>query len=65
MPPLPKRKTPRTKTRTRRNHQRMSLPHIVQCPRCRSPRIAHRACQVCNTYRGRQVFDSPEDELAQ
>jgi large subunit ribosomal protein L32 len=63
MTPLPKRKTPRSKTRTRRSHDHIQLPHIVECNRCRSPKVAHRACRVCNTYRGRTVFETPNDDL--
>jgi large subunit ribosomal protein L32 len=63
MPPLPKRKTPKAKKNTRRSHLRSSVPHVVPCPRCGSPRMSHRACDTCLTYRGRQVFEEQEAEL--
>lgn len=56
MPPLPKKKTSTTRKRRRRSHLSVSLPELVVCPQCRSPRQSHHACPVCGTYRGRDVL---------
>ncbi len=63
MPPLPKRKYPKSRQGKRRSHLSIKMPHIVRCPRCRSPRPAHRACPICGTYRGRQAIQLPEPDL--
>jgi large subunit ribosomal protein L32 len=41
----------------------MAVPHVVECPRCRSPRLSHTACPVCGTYRGREAITLPNPEL--
>jgi large subunit ribosomal protein L32 len=56
VPPLPKKKTSTSRKRRRRSHLGMSVPALVSCPQCRSPRPAHQACPVCGTYRGREVL---------
>ena len=38
-------------------------PHVVTCSQCRSPRLAHKACPVCGTYRGREVLQIPDPDL--
>ncbi|GAB4333033.1 MAG: 50S ribosomal protein L32 [Dehalococcoidia bacterium] len=63
MPPLPKRKYPKARQGKRRSHHAATVPHIVTCPRCRGPQMAHRACPICGTYRGRQAIPMPAPEL--
>jgi large subunit ribosomal protein L32 len=63
MPPLPKRKYPKSRQGKRRSHLRMRMPHVIECPRCKSPRQAHHACPICGTYRGREVIALPTPDL--
>ena len=63
MPPLPKRKYPKTRQRKRRGHHRLRMPHGVTCSHCPAPRLAHKACPVCGIYRGREVLRMPDPEL--
>ncbi|HEU4758668.1 MAG TPA: 50S ribosomal protein L32 [Dehalococcoidia bacterium] len=56
MPPLPKKKTSMSRKRRRRSHLSASIPVLVPCPQCRSPRPPHHACPTCGTYRGRDVL---------
>lgn len=63
MPPLPKRKYPKSRQGKRRSHHSTKLPHVVNCPTCRSPLMAHRACPVCGNYRGREVIRMPAPDL--
>ncbi len=56
MPPLPKKKHSTSRKKRRRSHISMSVPNLVPCPQCRSPRPSHQACPVCGTYRGRDVL---------
>jgi len=53
---VPKRRMSRSNTRSRRAQWKASLPTLVDCPRCRQPKLPHTACQVCGTYDGRQVI---------
>lgn len=57
MPPLPKKKTSKSRQGRRRAHLGMAGPSLVLCPQCRSPRPSHQACPVCGTYRGREVLE--------
>ena len=63
MTPLPKRKYPKSRQGKRRSHLAMRMPHVVECPNCQSPRLAHRACPICGTYRGREVLALEADDL--
>ena len=63
MPPLPKRKYPKSRQGKRRSHLAIQMPHVINCPNCKSPRRAHHACPVCGTYRTREVIAMPEPEL--
>ncbi len=60
--PLPKRKYPKARQGKRRSHHQVQLPHVVDCPRCHSPRLAHTACGICGTYRGREAVAVPSQD---
>ena len=54
---VPKRKTSRSNTRARRSQWKAAPITVVSCDRCREPKLPHRACPTCGTYRRRQVLD--------
>ena len=55
---VPKRKTPRSKTHSRRSaNMKLALPAKSICPQCGAAKLPHRVCSNCGTYRGRQVID--------
>lgn len=56
--PVPKRKKPRTRTRSRKAQWFASAktPPDATCPQCKKPKLPHRACPNCGTYAGRQVL---------
>jgi large subunit ribosomal protein L32 len=60
--PLPKRKLSKTRKRTRRNHDTLSLSHLVECEKCGSYRLAHHVCKECGTYKGEQVVAIKEEK---
>ena len=33
------------------------VPQLVPCPRCGDPKLPHRVCPTCGTYRGEQVVE--------
>ncbi len=54
---VPKRKTGRMKTRSRRaQNTHVHTMQTVTCPQCGAPKLPHRVCPTCGTYKGRQVI---------
>ncbi|MEK6608224.1 MAG: 50S ribosomal protein L32 [Myxococcota bacterium] len=63
--PVPKEKKSRSKRDMRRAwHDRIDPPGTVLCPRCNEPKLPHRVCASCGTYRDREVFAPRDTEAA-
>jgi len=60
---LPKRRHSHSRTRKRRSHDALSAPSIAKCSECGEPKMPHRLCSGCGTYKGRTVVNLNEDEL--
>jgi large subunit ribosomal protein L32 len=45
----------------RRSHHALATPSRSACPRCGEPRLPHRVCSNCGTYRGREVIHTDEE----
>jgi len=55
---VPKRKTPRSKTRMRRAANcLLEAPARSLCPICAAVKLPHTVCGNCGWYRGRQMID--------
>ncbi|MFO7260089.1 MAG: 50S ribosomal protein L32 [bacterium] len=54
---VPKKKVSKQRKRKRRTHYKAPVPHLVPCPRCGDPKLPHRVCPSCGTYRGEQVVE--------
>ncbi len=52
---VPKKKMSRSRTRRRKAGWRLGAPRTVPCPQCRAPKLSHRACHECGTYKGREI----------
>jgi large subunit ribosomal protein L32 len=52
---VPKRRTSRSNTHSRRSQWKATAPTVVSCSRCRQPKLPHVACPTCGTYNDRQV----------
>ncbi len=52
---VPKKKMSRMRTRQRKAAWKVERPTLAACPRCKSPKLPHRACRECGTYNGREV----------
>lgn len=54
-------------TRSRRNKRRanwkIAPPAIVLCPECQEPRLPHRVCVNCGSYRGKKIIEIVEKEV--
>jgi large subunit ribosomal protein L32 len=56
--PVPKRKTGRSVTRTRRSHDAIEVPSQSMCPQCHQPKVPHRVCPACGYYKGKEVVET-------
>ena len=61
---VPKRRLSSSKRDMRRaNHDKVSAPNVVPCPKCSAPTVSHRVCPSCGFYNGRAVLKSePKSE---
>ncbi|PID96519.1 MAG: 50S ribosomal protein L32 [Actinomycetales bacterium] len=50
---VPKRKTSRSNTRSRRAQWKAEPVVLTACPQCTQPTLPHRACPSCGRYQGR------------
>ena len=58
---VPKRKVSRSRAGKRRAHQALKAPSLSECPQCAQPKLPHRICPNCGTYKGK-IF-TQEDEF--
>ena len=54
---VPKKRTSRTRRDKRRANHKAGKARLNECPRCHSPRLPHRVCPTCGTYKGREVIE--------
>ncbi len=59
---LPKRRHSHSRTRKRRSHDALTPTSFSNCSHCGEPKLPHRLCAGCGTYKGRTVIQL-EDEL--
>ena len=50
---VPKRKTSRSNTRSRRANWKTTATTLTTCPQCKAPTQPHIAFPSCGTYKGR------------
>ncbi len=53
---VPKKKTSQSRRDKRRAQQKLTVETASRCPQCKSPKLPHRACPTCGTYKGREVI---------
>ncbi|MCX8071550.1 MAG: 50S ribosomal protein L32 [Candidatus Binatia bacterium] len=54
---VPKRKTSKSKRNKRRAHDALVPVTVTLCPECGEPKLPHRVCAHCGSYRGRKVVN--------
>jgi large subunit ribosomal protein L32 len=59
--PNPKRRHSKTRGRLRRTHYKMETPNASACPQCGGPRVPHRICATCGTYKGKEVIAQKQE----
>ncbi|OAG27802.1 50S ribosomal protein L32 [Thermodesulfatator autotrophicus] len=60
---VPKRKSSRSRRGMRRAHKSLKAPAVSVCPKCKSPKLPHRICPSCGTYRGKVFLTMEEEEF--
>lgn len=55
---VPKKKTSKTRTRTRRSHHAIKRRNFVKCKNCGASMLPHRACSECGFINGKMVIDT-------
>jgi large subunit ribosomal protein L32 len=58
---VPKRRTSRSRRDKRRAHDAIGAPARSTCPQCGAPKLPHRVCGSCGSYKGREVVQTDED----
>jgi large subunit ribosomal protein L32 len=62
---VPKRRKSRSERDKRRaNHDRVTAPNVVPCPKCGEMMMPHRICESCGHYKGRKVVDTGDEAQA-
>lgn len=57
---VPKRRTSKSRKRLRRGNHVAASVKTQACPRCSSPKLSHRVCDVCGYYRGKKQVEVEE-----
>jgi large subunit ribosomal protein L32 len=57
---VPKKKTSKSRKNMRRAHDFLTVPAASVCPQCKAPKLPHRACPSCGTYKGKEVIKTKE-----
>jgi large subunit ribosomal protein L32 len=53
----------RSRRDKRRANWRITPPVIAVCPECQEPKLPHRVCTNCGSYRGRKIIEVVEKEV--
>ena len=57
---VPKKKTSKSRKNMRRAHDFLTPPNVSTCPQCKAPKLPHRACLSCGTYKGKEVLKAED-----
>lgn len=59
----PKRKTSKARRDKRRSaNWKISAPGIVECPKCKQAKLAHRVCKKCGYYGDKEIIKIEEEK---
>ncbi len=57
---VPKKKTSKSRKNMRRAHDFLTAPTVANCPQCKAPKLPHRVCPSCGTYKGKEVIKTED-----
>lgn len=52
--PVPRRRHSATRQAKSRTHKKLAAPPMSECAKCHQPKLPHRVCPHCGTYRNRE-----------
>ncbi|PKQ21224.1 MAG: 50S ribosomal protein L32 [Actinobacteria bacterium HGW-Actinobacteria-6] len=55
---VPKRKTGRSVTNSRRSCHKLEAPARSLCPQCHQVKLPHRVCGECGYYDGKEIVET-------
>ncbi len=56
----PKRKISKQRKHTRSANWKLSMPNLVECPKCHAKILSHTVCKACGYYDGREIIVKKE-----
>ncbi len=56
MAAVPKNKRSKSRRDMKRNGFKLGILSIVECPRCRAKKVAHRVCLACGYYDNKEII---------
>lgn len=59
--PLPKKRTSKARRDKRRSHDHLTAVNVSVCPQCHEPKLPHRVCPHCGTYKGKEILEVAEE----
>jgi large subunit ribosomal protein L32 len=59
---LPKRRQSHARKNKRRSQYKMKKRDYIECPKCHSPKLPHRVCPNCGSYKDIIVVSPKEKE---
>lgn len=54
--PNPVKRHSKSRRNKRRSHDALTAPTTGLCPQCSEPKLPHRVCPSCGSYKGREVI---------
>lgn len=58
----PKRKWSKARTSRHRSNWKLSVPRLIECPRCHTLKMPHKVCKTCGHYNGREIIKVGQEE---
>lgn len=55
---VPKRKTGRARTNSRRSSHKLTATNPAACPQCHELRMPHHVCPACGYYDGKEIVET-------
>jgi len=59
---VPKRKVSKQRKHTRAANWKLVRPTMVECPNCHEYKLAHRVCNHCGMYDGKQIVEMKNED---
>ncbi len=59
---VPKGKQSKRRTNTRFANYKASAPQLMECPHCHKKKVAHKVCDNCGYYDGKEVVAQEESK---